>query len=166
MTLKAVAALLGQTHANLLHHFGSAAGLQTSLIEAMAKDITQKIGKAVLSVRRGEADHAEIVDLAFDALVAEGAGSLASWMILNRDTAALAPLLRAVRNLVQELAEDVPDDRIARATLGLTLMALGDSLLGDSMAEALGLSRKTARELALQQLLSLSTIPETPAGQP
>ena len=28
VTLKAVAAEVGKTHANLLHHFGSAAGLQ------------------------------------------------------------------------------------------------------------------------------------------
>jgi len=28
VTLKAVAARIGRTHANLLHHFGSAAGLQ------------------------------------------------------------------------------------------------------------------------------------------
>ena len=31
VTLKAVAARIGRTHANLLHHFGSAAGLQQEL---------------------------------------------------------------------------------------------------------------------------------------
>ena len=31
VTLKAVAARIGRTHANLLHHFGSAAGLQKAL---------------------------------------------------------------------------------------------------------------------------------------
>ena len=31
VTLKAVAAEIGKTHANLLHHFGSAAGLQAAL---------------------------------------------------------------------------------------------------------------------------------------
>ena len=34
VTLKAVAARIGRTHANLLHHFGSAAGLQKALAEA------------------------------------------------------------------------------------------------------------------------------------
>ncbi|MGK3910999.1 TetR family transcriptional regulator, partial [Enterococcus faecium] len=36
VTLKAVAARIGRTHANLLHHFGSAEGLQKALIARMA----------------------------------------------------------------------------------------------------------------------------------
>ena len=51
VTLKAVAARIGRTHANLLHHFGSAAGLQTALIETMAESITAKIGEAALKAR-------------------------------------------------------------------------------------------------------------------
>src|SRR3546814_9519811 len=42
VTLKAVAARIGRTHANLLHHFGSAAGLQKALIERMAGAITSR----------------------------------------------------------------------------------------------------------------------------
>ncbi|WP_267352075.1 TetR family transcriptional regulator, partial [Sphingomonas sp. GM_Shp_2] len=47
ITLKAVAARMGRTHANLLHHFGSAADLQRALAERMATDITRQIGVAV-----------------------------------------------------------------------------------------------------------------------
>ena len=36
VTLKAVGARIGRTHANLLHHFGSAEGLQKALIEDLA----------------------------------------------------------------------------------------------------------------------------------
>ena len=35
VTLKAVGARIGRTHANLLHHFGSAEGLQQALIARM-----------------------------------------------------------------------------------------------------------------------------------
>ena len=35
VTLKAVAAEIGRTHANLLHHFGSAAGLQAELARSL-----------------------------------------------------------------------------------------------------------------------------------
>ena len=35
VTLKAVAAEIGRTHANLLHHFGSAAGLQAELARSI-----------------------------------------------------------------------------------------------------------------------------------
>ena len=40
VTLKAVAAKVGRTHANLLHHFGSAAGLQAELARSIADRVT------------------------------------------------------------------------------------------------------------------------------
>ena len=40
VTLKAVAARIGRTHANLLHHFGSASGLQKALAEHLARTDT------------------------------------------------------------------------------------------------------------------------------
>src|SRR3546814_5338765 len=54
VTLKAVAARIGQTHANLLHHFGSAAGLQAAVMEEMGRHLVGKIGDAVLRRRQGE----------------------------------------------------------------------------------------------------------------
>lgn len=154
MTLKAVAGRLGQSHANLLHHFGSASGLHAALVEAMARDITRRIGEAVKSARRGDVDPSRIVDIAFDAFAKEGAGSLATWMIVQRDTEGLASMLTAMRALMEELAVDVPADIVANATLSLTLAALGDSLLGEPITAALGLPRDAARRLALAQLMS------------
>ena len=43
VTLKAVAAKIGRTHANLIHHFGSAAGLQTELARSTAERVTEQI---------------------------------------------------------------------------------------------------------------------------
>ena len=87
MTLKAVAAEVGRTHANLLHHFGSAAGLQAELARSIAESVTASIGEAVERARKGEADPREIVDRTFDAFGREGAGALAAWMILSAATA-------------------------------------------------------------------------------
>ena len=53
VTLKAVAAKIGKSHANLLHHFGSAAGLQAALAVAMADRITTRIRDAVELARAG-----------------------------------------------------------------------------------------------------------------
>jgi AcrR family transcriptional regulator len=47
VTLKAVAAEVGRTHANLLHHFGSAAGLQGELARAIAESVTSSIAETV-----------------------------------------------------------------------------------------------------------------------
>src|SRR4051812_25009035 len=85
VTLKAVGGRIGRTHANLLHHFGSAAGLQAALAATMADRITERIGIAVLKARAGEVDPRVIVDLTFDAFDREGAGALASWMLLSGD---------------------------------------------------------------------------------
>jgi hypothetical protein len=79
-----------------------------------------------------------------------------SWMILSGDTDALAPILTAIHDLVDELAEgDLPGEKpIQEQTLTLVLMALGDALMGAPMARALGLPREKARELALDALLA------------
>lgn len=155
VTLKAVAARIGRTHANVLHHFGSAHGLQTALATSLGEQIAEKVGTAVLSVRRGETDPRAIVDLTFDAFTKEGLGPLSSWMVLTGDVEALKPILKAIHALVDELS-DPGHPWVAQATLTLVLTALGDALLGGPVAEELGLSRETARTIALDQLLAFT----------
>ena len=79
VTLKAVSARIGRTHANLLHHFGSAAGLQSELARTIAARVTARIADTVQRQRSGEADVREIVDQTFDAFSREGAGALAAY---------------------------------------------------------------------------------------
>ncbi|MBB5710602.1 TetR family transcriptional regulator [Sphingomonas xinjiangensis] len=154
VTLKAVSAAIGRTHANLLHHFGSAAGLQKSLAACIAERVTAKIGAAVLRARTETHDPREVVDLTFDAFDTEGAGALASWMILNGNQDALDPILEAIHRLVDHIAEgpDLQAVSLHEETLQLVLMALGDALLGAAMARALGLDRDTARKMATRRL--------------
>ena len=152
VTLKAVAGRIGRTHANLLHHFGSAAGLQGELAKSIADSVTASIGEAVERARSGEADARIIVDQCFDAFGREGAGALAAWMILTGNRDALNPILDSIRHLVSQLTVGHEDHHVAESTLSLVLNALGDSLLGPPIAEALGLPRDAARELAAQRL--------------
>ena len=152
VTLKAVAAEIGRTHANLLHHFGSAAGLQGELARAIADSVTASIAEAVERARSGEADARDIVDLTFDVFGREGAGALAAWMIVTGNRDALNPILDSIRALVAQLTVGHEEHQVAESTLSLVLNALGDSLLGPPIAEALGLPRDTARDLAAQRL--------------
>lgn len=155
VTLKAVAAKIGRTHANVLHHFGSAHGLQKALATDLAERITAKISNAVVSVRRGDLDPQAIVDLCFDAFSKEGAGPLASWMMLTGDMDALSPILKGIHSLIDELA--TPSyNAVTNITLALVLTALGDALLGGPMAEELNLPRDTARKLAFEQLIAMA----------
>jgi AcrR family transcriptional regulator len=152
VTLKAVAAEVGRTHANLLHHFGTAAGLQSELARSIAESVTGAIAEVVERARAGEADARDIVDRTFDAFGREGAGARAAWMILSGDREALKPILDSLRALVAQLSAGHEDHQVGETTLFLVLGALGDSLLGPSIAEALGLPRDTARELATDRL--------------
>jgi AcrR family transcriptional regulator len=154
VTLKAVATRVGRTHANVLHHFGSALGLQKALAAMLAEAVCDSIAETVVSARRGEADPRLIVDMTFDAFDQQGAGALATWMILSGNKDALDPILSAIHHLVDELADDNEDGLIREDTLTLVLMALGDALLGKPMADALGLPRGAARDIAYKQLMA------------
>jgi AcrR family transcriptional regulator len=152
VTLKAVAGEIGRTHANLLHHFGSAAGLQAELARSLARDVTRKIAESVERARHHQTDAREIVDRTFDAFGRGGAGALAAWMILSGNRDALKPILEAIHELVAELSVGDEEDRVARTTLWLVLMALGDALLGEPIAQTLGLARDTARNVAAERI--------------
>jgi len=152
VTLKAVAAMIGRTHANLLHHFGSAAGLQGDLARYLTAMICAKIRDAVLASRSGIGTPRDVVDLTFDAFDREGAGALASWMLVTGNNDALDPIVETIHDLVIELDEFGGEKR-RDTTLALTLMALGDALLGGPLSLALELPRTAARDRAENMLL-------------
>ena len=151
VTLKAVAARVDRTHANLLHHFGSAAGLQKALAAYQAETVCATIGRKMAESPPGERNVREIVDLAFDAFNEGGAGALATWMAATGNDDALDPIVEAIHRLIDGMAPDAHEKRLMHEdTLALVLMALGDAQLGGPMAEALDLPRDTSRVLATE----------------
>lgn len=147
VTLKAVAARMGRTHANLLHHFGTAGQLQKALATHLAHAICGTIAEAVLANRAGLASARHVVDLTFDAFGREGGGALASWMALNGNEDALDPIVEAIHDMVDEL--DASGAGIRReVTLTLVLLALGDAQMGGPLTKSLGLPLQTARDMA------------------
>jgi AcrR family transcriptional regulator len=164
VTLKAVAGRIGRTHANLLHHFGSAAGLQAELARSIADSVVSSIGDAVERARAGETDARDIVDQTFDAFGREGAGALAAWMILTGNRDALNPILDSIRGLVAQLSIGHEDHQVAETTLALVLSALGNALLGPPFADALGLDHDVARKLAAERLRARLDLYRHPLG--
>ena len=149
VTLKAVASRIGRTHANLLHHFGSASGLQKSLAKYLTDQVCGSIAEAVLKSRTGEGSVRDIVDLTFDAFDKQGAAALSSWMLLTGNEDALDPIVDAIHTLVDEVGEGGHEDQeMHEDTLTLVLMALGDALIGERLANSLGLPRNKARDVA------------------
>ena len=158
VTLKAVATRIDRTHANLLHHFGSAAGLQKALAAHIAGTVCDAISDAVRATRGGSGTPRQAIDLAFDAFDHQGGGALASWMLLSGNEDALDPIVDSIHDLVDRLgpvSESV--ETMHRSTLTLVLMALGDALLGGPMAKALDLPREAARQTAEQFLIDSIT---------
>jgi AcrR family transcriptional regulator len=152
VTLKAVADRVGRTHANLLHHFGSASGLQKALAKHLAGTICDSIAEAIIASRTGAGTPRAIVDMAFDAYDKEGGAALASWMLISGNEDALDPIVQAVHDMVVDLG-DYSAISIREMTLALTLMALGDALLGTRLAQSLSLPRDSARDTAEAMLI-------------
>ncbi len=149
VTLKAVATKIGRTHANLLHHFGSAAGLHRALAEDIAATVSASISEAIGKRRRGEASERDVVNAMFDAFHAERVGELIGWVALTRQREALEPVIDTIRTIVEDFRASGDTRPMDRVTLGLVLMAIGDSLAGDEVAGASGLPREAVRDDAV-----------------
>lgn len=153
VTLKAVAARIGRTHANLLHHFGSASGLQRELAAYHAESICIDIGEQIHRFRGGDIGPRDLVDMIFDHFDKAGAGALAAWMLLSGNEDALNPVVEAIHRLVDEVGEGGHEDgNLHKLTMELVLLALGDSLMGGPLSASLGLDRGAGRDIAAERL--------------
>ncbi len=82
-------------------------------------------------------------------------------MIISGKRDALHPILDSIHHLVDQLGQGNEDRPVHEMTLWLVLAALGDSLLGAAMAEALGLPPERARDLARRQLIAATGLAES-----
>jgi AcrR family transcriptional regulator len=155
VTLKAVAARIGRTHANLLHHFGSVAGLHRALAEDIAVTVAASITAAIARRRQGLATERDVVDAMFDAFTVEGAGELIGWIALTRQRDALKPVIDTIAAIVADFRTAGDTRPMDRVTLGLVLLAIGDSLVGAEVAEGVGQPRSEIRDLAVRQISAI-----------
>ena len=66
VTLANVGEAIGMSHANVLHHFGSAAGLQSALMGSMIQDLTGALDNVVDLLKTDDAAPRTIADHVFD----------------------------------------------------------------------------------------------------
>lgn len=153
VTLAAVAAEIGVTHANLIHHFGSAAGLQSALMGSMVDDLRVALDAAVDRLRTDRGAPLAVVNEVFDAFSHGGAGRLAAWIALSGDLNHLEPVRAAVTGLVEAILEKLGDDdglardRISSAVLLIALGAFGDALIGPPLRDMLDRPADTGRRV-------------------
>lgn len=155
ITLQAVATDLGMSHTNLIHHFGSAAGLQSELMRQMVRELTTTIESAVMRLRAGKGEVKDFVDIVFDAFDRGGAARLAAWMALTGESKHLAPISDLVRDYIDSVERSADDDgdlaavheRVTLATLFVTVAALGDAIIGNELRKMVGREREAVRTL-------------------
>src|SRR5690606_25333496 len=92
VTLAKIGKAIGMSHANVLHHFGSAAQLQAALMESMINDLTVALNDVVTLLKSDAAAPRTVTDMVFDAFDKGGAGPLAAWIILSGDVQHLEPV--------------------------------------------------------------------------
>ena len=155
ITLKAVAGRIGRTHANLLHHFGSVAGLHRALAEDIAHQVASSITGSIGRMRRGEARLRDVIEGMFDAFDEQRVGELMAWVVLTRQREALEPVVAAIAQVVRDISEPGDTRPLDQATLGLVLLAIGDSLAGAEVARACGLPKTAARDIAVRQVIAV-----------
>ncbi|MFC5387997.1 MULTISPECIES: TetR/AcrR family transcriptional regulator [Brevundimonas] len=168
VTLSAVAADIGVTHANLIHHFGSAAGLQSALMGSMVADLGQALETAVTRLRTDDGAPMELINAVFDAFAEGGAGRLAAWIALSGDLTHLDPVRDAVNNLVNAIAEKMGDDgeareRIGSAVLFIALSAFGEALIGPPLRAMLDQPDDAGRKVVASLLPSFIRKPSPEA---
>ncbi|HVZ68401.1 MAG TPA: TetR family transcriptional regulator [Rhizomicrobium sp.] len=158
VTLKNVAAELGTTHTNLLHHFGTAGDLQTALMTSMVQDLSDALAEAIKRVREDEDARRGLIETVFNAFDEGGAGRLAAWIALSNKLAHLGQMQKVILDLVKAIEDITPKEeseshqRVTSAVIFVALMSFGDAIIGAPLETMLGRERQAARKIAAQLL--------------
>ena len=163
VTLKAVGERMGVGHANLIHHFGSAAGLQGALMDRMVRDLADRI-EAGLGAGRDDVEPDRLMTAVFDAFGHGGASQMAAWLALAREQARAESFAQVVRDLADRLAAMAPEDpRAAERAKALVVtaayMAFAEGLIGDILTPMLDAPDGLGRDLALKLTATLLAEP-------
>ena len=164
LTLKAVGADMGMSHANLIHHFGSADAYQTALKDKMVLDITRQATALVAQSGEAAPDTASIVNQVFDAYDSGGIGILIAWSVLTgaaQDKIGLGETIRALVAALEPRISGPDAARRARSIVSLvSMLALANGLIGAPLAEAL------ANERGVMRALTVRIVDDLMAGPP
>lgn len=160
VTLKAVGHRMGVGHANLIHHFGSAAGLQAALMDRVVRDLAERITTTLQTMAPGDLGNRCLLDAVFEAFDSGGAAELAASLALAREGERAAGLAEVVRDIADQVSllgggDDVARSKARSLVLVAAYMAFADALMGPILRPMLGLAPDLPRELALRAALGV-----------
>ena len=160
VTLKAVGERMGVGHANLIHHFGSAAGLQGAVMARMVRDLAARLDSG-LGAGMGQApaapDRAAMLDQVFDAFGEGGAARLGAWMVMQGEAGRADAFAEVVRDQAERLASlagggEAARERARAVVTTAVYMAFADGLIGEVLTQMLEAPRDLGRGLAARAI--------------
>ena len=156
VTLKAVGERMGVGHANLIHHFGSAAGLQGAVMDRMVRDLAERLD-AGLAEAPANPGRAAMLDQVFDAFGEGGAARLGAWMVMQGEAGRADAFAEVVRDQAERLAGlagggEEARDRARAVVMTAVYMAFADGLIGEVLTQMLGAPRDLGRGLAARAI--------------
>lgn len=156
VTLKAVGERMGVGHANLIHHFGSAAGLQGAVMDRMVRDLAERLD-AGLAEAPANPGRAAMLDQVFDAFGEGGAARLGAWMVMQGEAGRADAFAEVVRDQAERLAGlagggEEARDRARAVVMTAVYMAFADGLIGEVLTQMLEAPRDLGRGLAARAI--------------
>ena len=142
-----VAAASGISHATLLHHFGSAAGMQHALMQDMEDTLLRDI---IAALSQPDPDMAAVCDRLFTTLATGGNARLLAWTAATAQTRDInnthaALFATVVRSLAARAG--APDDlRAARRIVLLVATSAIGFAIASGLPSAIGLDEREAAE--------------------
>lgn len=156
VTLKAVGERMGVGHANLIHHFGSAAGLQGAVMDRMVRDLAERLD-AGLAEAPANPGRAAMLDQVFDAFGEGGAARLGAWMVMQGEAGRADAFAEVVRDQAERLASlagggEAARERARAVVTTAVYMAFADGLIGEVLTQMLEAPRDLGRGLAARAI--------------
>ena len=168
VTLKAVGERMGVGHANLIHHFGSAAGLQGAVMDRMVRDLAERLD-AGLAEAPANPGRAAMLDQVFDAFGEGGAARLGAWMVMQGEAGRADAFAEVVRDQAERLASlagggEAARERARAVVTTAVYMAFADGLIGEVLTQMLEVPRDLGRGLATRAIEAVLNEDLEPGG--
>jgi AcrR family transcriptional regulator len=160
LTMRAVAKATGVTHPNLVHHFGSLAGLHAALAEELIRELLAGLHGLGLEVDNND-DYIALVDRIFDLFGQKGLGRVLGWLVRSGETERLQPVNELLAQFIEKLAHGRSNDEariIARDALILSFAAYAESSVGTLLGGIFEISAAQRRRHFVHALTALNTL--------
>lgn len=152
------------TNGNVLHHFGTIESVHDALMTRLVDRLIAKVLKITQSPWTEDQRMTMAIREMFEAFEDKATCRLAAWLVMSDRTKRIGEMRDAIGRVLSEIKRtraggpraNLPDE-IVKGFMTLCIMnALGAGLFGAELGRLLGVEETTARDAALNALLTLA----------